>query len=108
MTDEEWESICNRCGKCCYEKLDLGQGKIVYTDIPCEYLDTETKLCTVYHKRHEVAPDCMSLNPDLVRVLSWLPQDCAYLAHVRRNDTIAAIRAAENNRNKGLKRKRRK
>lgn len=108
MTDDEWESICNRCGKCCYEKLDLGQGKIIYTEIPCEHLDPETKLCRVYDKRHEVTPDCMTLTQDLVRVLSWLPKDCAYVAYVRRNDTIAAVRAAENNRKKVLKRKRRK
>jgi hypothetical protein len=108
MKDEEWESICNRCGKCCYEKLDLGQGKIVYTDVPCEYLDTETNLCMVYQNRHEKVPDCMSLTPDLVRILSWLPKDCAYLAYVRRNDTIAAVRAASNIRKRDLKRKRRK
>jgi uncharacterized cysteine cluster protein YcgN (CxxCxxCC family) len=98
MTNEEWEAICKRCGKCCYEKVDLGAGEIVYTDEPCEHLDTTTNLCKVYERRHEIDPDCMSLTPTLVRILHWLPEDCAYLEHMRHLDTIAAVRAAEKNR----------
>ncbi len=100
MTTEEWEAVCHKCGKCCYEKVDLGCGEIRYTDEPCEHLDTETRLCKVYKNRHEVEPDCISLTEVLVRTLNWLPEDCAYVKIIRFHDTLAAIRAAEMKRKK--------
>ena len=108
MTQEEWEALCNRCGKCCYEKIDLGAGEICYTDEPCEHLDTETNLCTVYERRHEVEPDCMSLTEHLVRTLSWLPPDCAYVEFIRQKDTLAAVRGADKRRRKSRRSKRRR
>jgi len=94
MNLDEWETICTKCGKCCYEKVDLGGGEIRYTDEPCRYLDTQTKLCQVYENRHEVEPDCISLTEDLVRTLHWLPEDCAYVEYVRWKDTVAVVQAA--------------
>lgn len=91
---DQWESICRKCGKCCYEKLDLGSGVIRYTEEPCAQLDTETKLCKVYDKRGEVEPDCINLTEDLVRQLSWMPEDCAYVEYVKMKDTLAAVRNA--------------
>lgn len=108
MNNEQWESLCKRCGKCCYEKVDLGGGEICYTDEPCEHLDTETKLCTVYDRRHEVEPDCMGLTEHLVRILQWLPEDCAYVQYVKHKDTLEAVRLAEKKkrRNRRTRRKR--
>ena len=94
MTPKEWEAMCNRCGKCCYEKVDLGGGVIRYLDEPCKHLDTTTNLCKVYAYRHEAEPDCITLTEELVRSLGWLPEECAYLAYVRHQDTLAAVRAA--------------
>ncbi len=107
MDHEEWEGICRKCGKCCYEKIDLGGGEIHYTDEPCEHLDTETKLCKVYDRRHEVEPECISLTEHLVRTLNWLPEDCAYVEYVRRQDTLAAVKVAEKNRQRKRRFKRR-
>ncbi|MDQ7785591.1 MAG: YkgJ family cysteine cluster protein [Desulfomonilaceae bacterium] len=92
MNPDEWEAVCKKCGKCCYEKVDLGGGIIRYTDEPCVHLDTETNLCNVYENRREAQPDCISLTEHLVRTLTWLPEDCAYLEYVRHNDTLAAVR----------------
>ncbi|MDD3471908.1 MAG: YkgJ family cysteine cluster protein [Syntrophaceae bacterium] len=110
MNSEDWESICNRCGKCCYEKVDLGGGQIIYTKEPCVHLDTKTNLCKVYETRHIVEPDCIALTENLVRSLNWLPPDCAYLEHVRMQDTIAAVNIAKEKirkkrNNKGNKRR---
>jgi len=108
MDREEWEAICRRCGKCCYEKVDLGGGIIRYTDEPCDQLDTETGLCRVYETRHEVEPDCISLTEELVRTLRWLPPDCAYLEYVRHKETIQAVRKAERTRKKRRNSRRRR
>ncbi|MCX5862566.1 MAG: YkgJ family cysteine cluster protein [Desulfomonile sp.] len=94
MDQAQWDAICRKCGQCCYEKLDLGGGLIRYTDQPCVHLDTETKLCKVYEKRGQVEPDCINLTEQLVREFTWLPEDCAYVEHVRFKDTLAAVRKA--------------
>ncbi|MBI4966412.1 MAG: hypothetical protein HY913_24240 [Desulfomonile tiedjei] len=108
MKREEWESICSKCGKCCYEKVDLGAGVVRYTDEPCQHLDVETNLCKVYHNRHEAEPDCISLTEHLVRSLDWLPEDCAYVAHIRHIDTLAEVRVAADNRKRTRNSKRRR
>ena len=108
MNPEEWEAICTKCGKCCYEKVDLGAGEIRYTDEPCRYLDTQTKLCQVYRNRHEAEPDCISLTEHLVRTLHWLPEDCAYVEYVRLKDTVAAVKAAGKNRKRDRRSRRKR
>lgn len=104
----EWESICRKCGKCCYEKIDLGAGEIVYTSEPCEHLDPDSNLCKVYARRHEVVPECMSLTEALVRTLHWLPEDCAYVEYIQHLDTVAAVRAVEKRKKRGGKFSRRR
>ncbi|MFC1833454.1 hypothetical protein ACFL2Q_01800 [Thermodesulfobacteriota bacterium] len=108
LTHEEWEAICRKCGACCYEKLDFGGGAVHFTDKPCEHLDTETKLCRVYHKRQEAAPDCLKLTEALTRSLNWLPADCAYLEHLRFSDTLTAVRSAHKRRRRKRHSKRRR
>ena len=73
----EWEDVCERCGRCCYEKYDY-RGKIFYTNTPCQYLDVETNLCRIYNQRATLHPDCAHLTPKLVRA-GILPEDCPYV-----------------------------
>jgi len=72
-----WEAICERCGRCCYEKIDY-RDRIFYTNKPCPHLDTEKKLCRVYHQRDRFQPDCVRLTPELVAA-GILPDDCPYV-----------------------------
>ena len=74
---EVWEGICERCGRCCYEKYDY-RGKIYYTDTPCQYLDTTTNLCRIYRQRSKLHPECAQLTPELVKA-GILPSDCPYV-----------------------------
>ncbi|MBI5252372.1 MAG: hypothetical protein HY912_22995 [Desulfomonile tiedjei] len=108
LSRDKWEAICRKCAKCCYEKVDLGGGVIRYTDEPCEHLDTETKLCKVYDRRHEVEPDCISLTEHLVRFLHWMPVECAYVEYVRHKDTIAQVHEADKKQRRNRKAKRRR
>ncbi len=74
----KWESICKRCGTCCFEKLEDESGTIFFTRIPCRYLDVVTRECRIYDRRFEIYPDCIQLTEELVRELHWLHDDCGY------------------------------
>jgi uncharacterized protein len=79
MTPEEWEALCDGCGRCCLKKLeDATTGRVVYTDVACRLLDRDTCRCTRYIERHSRVPDCISLDPDDVATMRWLPTTCAY------------------------------
>ena len=79
MSQNEWESLCDGCGKCCLNKLeDESTGKIQFTNVACRLLDIEHCQCTSYEERNRFVPDCRILNPRLVRTLEWLPSTCAY------------------------------
>ncbi len=70
------ERICNNCGKCCYKKLIIGR-TVYITPFPCEFLDTATNLCTIYERRHELNPQCLSVEQGLK--VSAFPEDCPYV-----------------------------
>lgn len=79
MTQREWESLCDGCGKCCLHKLeDEDTGEVFYTRVVCRYLDQEACRCTVYDKRKKLVPDCVILKPDNLEDLDWMPGTCAY------------------------------
>jgi uncharacterized protein len=45
MTEAEWESLCDGCGRCCLEKLRADDTNAVYpVDVGCELLDPATGL----------------------------------------------------------------
>jgi len=79
MTDAQWESLCDGCGRCCLQKLeDDDTGKIHYTNIACELLDPGSCRCQDYANRLERVADCLSVRPLTEQKLSWLPPSCAY------------------------------
>ncbi len=79
LTSEEWENLCDRCGRCCLQKLeDVKTGNIRYTGIACEFLDIEKCECLVYENRHFANPDCIELTRNNIKQIKWLPVSCAY------------------------------
>jgi uncharacterized cysteine cluster protein YcgN (CxxCxxCC family) len=79
MSDSEWESLCDGCGRCCLVKLeDEDDGKIHFTDIGCRLLDGDTCRCRDYQNRSARVDDCVRLTPDNLASLNWLPPTCAY------------------------------
>lgn len=79
MTSQEWESLCDGCGRCCLVKLEDEDTGIIYTtDVSCRLLDCSTCRCTGYANRHQLVDDCIKLDPDNVDELGWLPATCAY------------------------------
>lgn len=78
-TKEEWEAVCNKCGKCCLVKLqDDETGEIYYTNVVCRYFDSKTCTCTEYKNRCTLVPECIKLTKDNVDKISWMPKTCAY------------------------------
>jgi hypothetical protein len=79
MTSEEWESLCDGCGRCCLIKLeDEDTGEVHHTDIGCTLLDGIGCRCRDYAHRQKRVPDCVRLTPEAVRTIPWLPPTCAY------------------------------
>jgi uncharacterized protein len=79
MDQHQWEQLCDGCGRCCLVKLeDEDTGKIHATDIGCRLFDTKSCRCMEYENRSRQVPDCVTLTPELVRQLEWLPPSCAY------------------------------
>ncbi|MGC6500775.1 MAG: YcgN family cysteine cluster protein [Henriciella sp.] len=79
MSPQEWESLCDGCGKCCLLKLeDEESGEIAYTRLHCRLLDPETCRCRQYETRKRFVPDCVILTPASVAELAWMPASCAY------------------------------
>ncbi|MEL6751442.1 MAG: YcgN family cysteine cluster protein [Pseudomonadota bacterium] len=79
MTQAQWESLCDGCGKCCLNKLeDWDTGEIAFTNVACTLFDDETCRCSDYDDRFATVPDCIKLTPDTIRNYLWLPDTCAY------------------------------
>lgn len=80
MSKQEWEALCDGCGKCCLNKLeDEDTGEVELTKVSCRLLNVDTCLCSQYPIRHQFVPDCIVLTPESIdRHMYWLPQTCAY------------------------------
>lgn len=77
---EEWEALCDRCGRCCALKLeDADTGEVHYTSVTCRLFDLDTCRCGNYALRRQLVEGCVTLTPDsLEEATSWLPRSCAY------------------------------
>jgi uncharacterized protein len=79
MSAEEFESLCDGCGKCCLHKLeDEDNGDVYYTKVACRFLDHANCKCKVYDERQKHVPECIVLTPTSVTETYWLPETCAY------------------------------
>jgi uncharacterized protein len=79
MTPEEWEALCDGCGKCCLYKLeDVETAEIFYTNVACRLLDLHRCRCMDYQYRTLQVADCLNLRQALPTALKWLPATCAY------------------------------
>ncbi|MDB5562351.1 MAG: YcgN family cysteine cluster protein [Hyphomicrobiales bacterium] len=79
MSQTEWESLCDGCGRCCLVKLeDDDSGEIITSDVRCQLLDGDTCRCTDYPNRQKKVPDCIKLTPENVATIKWIPTTCAY------------------------------
>ncbi len=80
MTPQEWEALCDGCGRCCLNKLeDPDTGEVSLTRVACRLLDNETCHCGQYDIRHQIVPECIVMTPENIGEYAyWLPATCAY------------------------------
>lgn len=81
---QQWEMLCDGCGKCCLHKLEVEDDeddsivRIYPTNVACRLLDRDTGRCGNYRSRRRYVPDCIQLTPASAASLAWLPLTCAY------------------------------
>jgi uncharacterized cysteine cluster protein YcgN (CxxCxxCC family) len=80
LSKDEWEALCDGCGKCCMNKLeDEDTGDVALTNVACRLFDNDTCRCAQYPIRHQFVPECIVLSPaNIANNLYWMPQTCAY------------------------------
>ncbi|RMF16058.1 MAG: YcgN family cysteine cluster protein [Gammaproteobacteria bacterium] len=80
FTHEQWEALCDGCGKCCLNKLQEEEaGPVYFVRAACTYLDLTRGGCSVYDQRLHRRPECLELTQEnLGSMIEWLPRTCAY------------------------------
>lgn len=80
MTDAEWESLCDGCGRCCLIVLEDEdeEGAYYETGVACRLFEPKARRCTDYPNRHKRVPDCIRLTAENAGALAWMPETCAY------------------------------
>jgi uncharacterized cysteine cluster protein YcgN (CxxCxxCC family) len=79
LTPQEWESLCDGCGRCCLVKLeDEDTGEVHLTRLACKLLDHGSCRCKDYANRHTAVHDCVAIDAEKVRQIDWLPKSCGY------------------------------
>lgn len=80
MSKDEWESLCDGCGRCCLQKIQTEDEHLVrYTRVACRLLDVKTCQCTNYWRRKSIVPECITLDAESLKGIDWLPDSCAYV-----------------------------
>ncbi|MEM0911265.1 MAG: YcgN family cysteine cluster protein [Pseudomonadota bacterium] len=93
LNSSEWEAVCDGCGKCCLHKFiddeDIGddmapstapvdETELYYSNIACYLFDEDACSCSNYKQRSALVPDCVTLSPDNIQDVYFMPPSCSY------------------------------
>ena len=78
LTAEEWELLCDGCGRCCLKKIqDEESNELFWTRVACRYLDDNCR-CSNYTKRTVLVPTCLNVKEIYKQIANWMPDTCGY------------------------------
>ena len=79
LNADQWEALCDRCGRCCVHKLiDDETEELFFTRVACKLFNAETCSCQDYQLRLEKVPSCLQVSLSQPEVFGWLPSTCSY------------------------------
>lgn len=79
LSKDQWEALCDGCGRCCLLKLvDEQDDSLHFTSVVCRLFEEDTCRCADYSNRHERVPECIEFDSRRLEELDWLPNTCAY------------------------------
>jgi uncharacterized cysteine cluster protein YcgN (CxxCxxCC family) len=80
LTVDEWEALCDGCGRCCLKKFtdEDDEDDVIWTRVVCRYFDESTNQCGCYSSRNEKVPDCVDVKTLDLLATRWIPNTCAY------------------------------
>jgi uncharacterized cysteine cluster protein YcgN (CxxCxxCC family) len=79
MTPQEWESLCDGCGRCCTNTLeDEETGELFATRVACRLFCNKTGQCSDYANRQKKIEECIRITPENVAEMDFLPATCGY------------------------------
>ena len=77
LSHEEWEALCDHCGKCCLVKYNV-LDKTIFTNFHCKHLNPMTCRCKIYDQRLKL-DDCIGISLEMLSKQPYLlPNTCAY------------------------------
>lgn len=77
MSAEQWEAICDGCGKCCMARI-WHNNDVKSTKVGCELLNIKTAKCSDYANRHTKVKNCVKITIDIIDAHGLLPDSCSY------------------------------
>ncbi|MFA6971380.1 MAG: hypothetical protein WC208_08275 [Gallionella sp.] len=79
---ERWEGICQKCGKCCFDKAVRNGVVVINYDNPCQFLKFigRKAQCSVYTERFNKCEKCLTV-PEVIQK-KGLPSSCPYVKAV--------------------------
>ena len=79
LNKDQWEALCDGCGRCCLIKLeDEEDSSLHFTSVVCHLFDEQSCRCSAYPRRHIEVPECIEFGAADLAALDWLPNTCAY------------------------------
>lgn len=79
LSREEWESLCDGCGRCCTNTLeDEETGELFATRVACRLFCNKTGGCGDYPNRKAKVSECIQISAENVGEMDFLPPTCGY------------------------------
>ena len=78
LSKDQWEKLCDRCGRCCLKRV-VDESSVHYTTrVVCKYYDEDKSRCSEYAKRSKLVPEWLDVSSMESTRTKWMPYTCAY------------------------------